>query len=104
MSQADATPLIKLTKLQKIFRTEEIDLQLWVAVGEKPFPCRYVVTSKWTTGAPQYQLQISNWNDAPAIAPDAFTFAPAAAARKVELAEMPDLDILMPQASKGLKR
>lgn len=86
------------------FRTDEIDFQVWVATGDAPFPCRYVVTSKWMAGAPQYQLQISNWNDSPEIDAGAFAFSPASGSRKVDIADLPDLDILMPEASKGLKR
>ena len=27
------------------FRTKEVDWQIWIAQGEKPYPCRYVITS-----------------------------------------------------------
>lgn len=86
------------------FRTAEIDWQIWIAAGDKPFPCRYVVTSKWITGAPQYQLRISNWNDSPEIAANAFEFQPTGDARKVELTEIGPLDILLPETVQGAKR
>ncbi|GMG83996.1 DUF2092 domain-containing protein [Paralimibaculum aggregatum] len=86
------------------FRTDDVDFQLWVAVGDKPYPCRYVVTSKWLAAAPQYQLQIANWNDAPEIADGAFVFEAPADAGKADLAELPDLDILMPESTEGMKR
>ena len=28
------------------FRNQDVDWQLWVQVGAKPIPCKYVITSK----------------------------------------------------------
>ena len=28
------------------FRTEQVDWQIWIAEGARPYPCRYVITSK----------------------------------------------------------
>jgi hypothetical protein len=28
------------------FRTKEVDWQIWIAEGARPYPCRYVITSK----------------------------------------------------------
>ncbi|ALA19131.1 hypothetical protein AL346_19115 [Chelatococcus sp. CO-6] len=46
------------------FRNDEVDWQLWVAVGPKPIPHKYVITSKTVTGAPQYTLRIRDWSEA----------------------------------------
>ncbi len=46
---------------QMAFRTDEVDWQLWVEEGEKPLPCRYTITSKWTYGAPQFTVTFTNW-------------------------------------------
>lgn len=43
------------------FRTEEVDWQIWIAQGDKPYPCRFAITSKLIEGQPQYSVQISNW-------------------------------------------
>ena len=40
------------------FRTKEVDWQIWIAQGARPYPCRYVITSKKVTGWPQYTLDI----------------------------------------------
>ena len=32
------------------FRTKEVDWQIWIAQGARPYPCRYVITSKKVTG------------------------------------------------------
>jgi hypothetical protein len=40
------------------FRNLEIDWQLWVEVGDRPIPRKYVITSKGVGAAPQYTLRI----------------------------------------------
>jgi hypothetical protein len=72
------------------FRTEEVDWQLWIAQGETPYPCRYVVTTKSVTGWPQYSIDISNWGAGSAAASFAFT-APDGATQ-VEPAALVDFD------------
>ena len=47
------------------FRTKEVDWQIWIAQGARPYPCRYVITSKKVTGWPQYTLDIWGWKPAP---------------------------------------
>ena len=84
-------------------RTPEVDWQIQVAAGDKPYPCKYVVSSKWTTGAPEYQLRISNWNDAPAVDDESFAFKPADGAKEVELTEI-NADVLMPETVKRAKK
>lgn len=44
------------------FRNQDIDWQIWIAQGNKPYPCRYVITSKQVDQAPQYSVQVRNWN------------------------------------------
>lgn len=74
------------------FRNFDTDWQIWIEVGPRPIPHKYVITSKTETGAPQYTLRISDWKtDAPATA-EAFTFKPPAGAKKVGLKELRDLD------------
>ena len=66
------------------FRTPEIDWQIWVKAVDEPLPMKYVITTKWLTGAPQYSVQLSDWNLAPAVGADAFAFSPPAGAVKRE--------------------
>ena len=40
------------------FRKKEVDLQIWIAQGDRPYPCRYVITSRLVANAPQYSIQI----------------------------------------------
>ena len=62
------------------FRTDEVDWQIWIRVGEKPLPIKYVITTKWMTAAPQYAIQFRDWAEN-GDAPDGrFQFTPPAGA------------------------
>jgi hypothetical protein len=43
-----------------------------------------VITTKTIAGAPQYTLQLSNWNVAPQADPARFVFAPPPGARQLD--------------------
>lgn len=66
------------------FRTAKVDWQIWVKTGNEPLPMKYVITTKWMTGAPQYSVQLSNWNTKPVIASNRFTFVVPKGAIKLE--------------------
>ena len=66
------------------FRTPRVDFQIWVKAGDEPLPMKYVITTKWVTGAPQYSVQLSNWNLKPVLAADRFKLVPPASAAKLE--------------------
>jgi hypothetical protein len=76
------------------FRTEEVDLQIWIAHGDVPHPCRYVVTSSKIAGSPQYTVDVSNWKAGSDVAATDFTFTPPADAKKLGPDDMKDLDEL----------
>ncbi|MCA8879004.1 MAG: DUF2092 domain-containing protein [Rhodobacteraceae bacterium] len=42
-------------------RREDVDVQIWVAQGAAPYPCRYVLSARKVAEQPQYSVQISNW-------------------------------------------
>jgi hypothetical protein len=65
------------------FRTDIVDWQIWISKGNNPLPLKYVITTKWVTGAPEYSLRLSNWKS-DAIDAGRFTFTPPANARKLE--------------------
>jgi hypothetical protein len=69
------------------FRKEQVDWQLWVRAGDEPLPMKYVITTKWLTGAPQYSVQFRDWNTKPAIAAGQFKFTVPKDAEK--LASLP---------------
>jgi len=74
------------------FRNLDVDWQVWVEVGARPIPRKYVITSKAVTGAPQYTLRIKDWKTDAATAADAFAFKPPAGAKKVEFKELANVD------------
>ena len=43
------------------FRAKELDWQIWIAQGDRPYPCRYVITTTKVDMAPQYTLTVSDW-------------------------------------------
>ena len=42
-------------------RNDELDLQIWIAQGDMPHPCRYVLSARGVAHQPQYDIQISDW-------------------------------------------
>ncbi|MGL4541797.1 MAG: DUF2092 domain-containing protein, partial [Polymorphobacter sp.] len=69
------------------FRNVDTDWQLWIRAGDKPLPCKFIVTSKTMAGAPQFSLRIHDWSFA---APPAGTFTAKlpAGARAAALGEL----------------
>jgi len=74
------------------FRTKEVDWQIWIAQGARPYPCRYVITSKKVTGWPQYTLDITAWKAGTEVASDGFKLEVPADAKKLTPEQIPDLD------------
>jgi hypothetical protein len=82
------------------FRAHKVDWQLWVRSGDTPVPIKYLITTRWVTGAPQYSIHLVNWNLRPKIDPRRFEFIPPKGAKqhapealKVnELGEMSDME------------
>lgn len=70
------------------FRKREVDLQIWIAQGDRPYPCRYVITSRLVENAPQYSVQIRNWKTGGDSAADAFSFKAPPGARQVDLKDL----------------
>jgi hypothetical protein len=66
------------------FRGEQVDWQLWVEADSTPLPLRYVVTTKWFTGAPQYSLELSGWNTSPTTDTAKFEFVPPTGATELD--------------------
>lgn len=65
------------------FRTDLVDWQIWISKGDKPLPLKYVITTKWVTGAPEYSLRLTNWKTDGVDAAQ-FAFNPPADAKKLE--------------------
>ena len=70
------------------FRTNEVDWQIWIAQGEQPYPCRYVITSKLIANAPQYSVQTRAWTTGAEVATDGFEFKNPSKADLVDLKDL----------------
>lgn len=75
------------------FRKADVDFQIWIAIGERPVPVRYALTSKHEAQAPQYAVEISDWRFGEEVGPADFEFDPGSA-RKVDLSAIEMLDEL----------
>jgi len=83
------------------FRTQQVDWQIWIAQGDRPYPCRYVVTTKLVDQGPQYSVQVRDWKTGSEVAADTFAFANTTNAKKVETVDLGDVDEL-PSQFKGI--
>ncbi len=66
------------------FRAKEVDWQIWIAQGEHPHPCRYVITSTQVDQGPQYSVQISDWKSSTELNAQDFSFKAPTDAKKVD--------------------
>jgi len=80
------------------FRNLETDWQLWVEIGDRPIPCKMVITSKTVGGAPQYTVRVTGWESGAAVTADRFSFSPPADAKELEDEQLLLLDELPPES------
>lgn len=75
------------------FRTEEFDVQIWVAQGAEPYPCRYSIANSQVTGMPEYRVDVRNWKtgDDAAVSME---FSLPDGATLVEISALSDVDDL----------
>ena len=76
------------------FRKEAVDLQIWIAQGANPYPCRYVITSKDIPHSPQYSVQIRDWKTGNEVASDDFGFKNSTQAKKVDVKDLKGMSAL----------
>lgn len=70
--------------LHLAFTTPVVDWQVWIAVGDKPLPVKYVLTTRDDPAQPQFVTMISEWNTEPKITDDTFAFQPPADAMEID--------------------
>jgi hypothetical protein len=83
------------------FRKEEVDWQIWIAQGDRPYPCRYVITSKDIPLSPQYSIQIRNWKAGSAVAANDFGFKNSTNAKKVDVKDLKGMSALPDHFKRG---
>ncbi|MCP4308562.1 MAG: DUF2092 domain-containing protein [bacterium] len=70
------------------FRTDTVDWQIWIAHGDRPYPCKYVITTKDVDKQPEYTIQIRDWKTGDEVAPDDFAFVNSTDATAIEPADL----------------
>ena len=83
------------------FRNPDVDWQIWIAQGDQPYPCRYVITSKTMDQAPEYSVQVRDFKSGSAVAADDFGFHNPSNANKIDVVDLGDIDEL-PSQFKGV--
>jgi hypothetical protein len=70
------------------FRKEDVDWQIWIAQGDRPYPCRYVITARDVAQGPEYTIQVRDWKTGDEVAADDFRFKNTTNAEKVDLKDL----------------
>lgn len=73
------------------FRAKDTDWQIWIAQGENPYPCRYVITSKGVDQAPQFAMTIRDWKAGSGVPAGDFSFKAPAGASRMDVKDLPAL-------------
>jgi hypothetical protein len=75
------------------FRAGDIDWQIWIAQGDAPRPCRFVITTRTVAGWPQYAVEVRDWRTGTEAKLE-FDLAVVEGATKVEFAKLTDFSEL----------
>jgi hypothetical protein len=73
------------------FRKKDVDWQIWIAQGSRPYPCRYDIATKVVAGSPEYSIQTRDWKTGSDVASGGFSFTSPPTAREVDVADMAKL-------------
>jgi hypothetical protein len=70
------------------YRAGDVDWQLWIEDGPRPLPRKYIITTKDVQSFPEFTVMMHDWNTAPQLSDDLFTFVPPAGAERIEFLGM----------------
>ncbi len=59
-----------------LFSRPGVDFQIWIAEGDKPWPCKYTVTETSTPALLSISTELSGWSTSPAVSDADFKFVP----------------------------
>ena len=71
------------------FRLADTDMQIWITKGQQALPMKYVITSCWITGSPQYAITFFDWVVQDNIDNKVFVFKAPQDAKKIPFTEVP---------------
>jgi hypothetical protein len=83
------------------FRTKVVDWQIWIAPGDRPYPCLYVITTKDVAGEPQYSVRTRNWKTEADVVSGDFVFKNSTNAEKIDPKDLPRIGDLPKHFVKG---
>jgi hypothetical protein len=70
------------------FRTENVDLQIWIASKGDPLVMRLLIDFKNAPGEPQFRAMLKDWNFKPKISNSLFVFKPTDSMQKITFAPL----------------
>lgn len=85
ISYVEENTLFDVVTDHLVIRSEGVDIQLWVAQGDKPLPRRIVLTYMNAPGQPQFRGDFSDWILSPKVTTDSFSFTPPKDAEQIPL-------------------
>jgi len=71
-----------------LFRTPEVDWEVWVSESGQPYPCRFTITSKMITMAPTYTIEFTDWKTGADVAANDFQLKTADGAKEIPADEL----------------
>jgi hypothetical protein len=74
-----------------VIRTDEIDIQLWIATEGQPLPGKMALSAKWDGGAPRTVVFMS-WDTDPDIPEGSLVFDPPEGATKINFGSRSDTE------------
>lgn len=86
------------------FQFETLDLQIWIAQGDKPLPQRAVITYKEAEGHPQYRTQFKDWDLSPKVPDSLFAFKAPEGAEKIKFLPLKRAGAVKEESKGGKKQ
>jgi hypothetical protein len=70
------------------FGSPEVDMQMWIERGDRPFLRRVVLTYDLEEGSPQFRADLSDWTLTPSVPDSLFAFDEPEGAQKVNFVQV----------------
>jgi hypothetical protein len=67
------------------FRTDDVDVQIWIEVGDAPLPCGVVITYRHAAQSPQFRASFDEWDLSPKTPDKLFAFVPPKGAEQIPI-------------------
>jgi hypothetical protein len=66
------------------FDGDKAHVQIWIDAGDKPIPRKVVMTAPQAPGSPEWMAYLYDWNFAPQLQDNLFTFTPPEGAERIK--------------------